>query len=167
MADNVLISYAHQTLSSMELFVFVLIQVKDVFHGNSSMEKNAFIIRLLVQKEQSGTQLHVFQTQVNVQMDSIRMEINVNHSLKDVSQVQPGAMTDVFQLVTHVHLELSKDQVDVNQQVLAKEDKVGILHFCNVSALKEPDGMEKNVSSVVEAKSGTLGMAAPAHKDSS
>lgn len=166
-ANLALTLLALQTLSTTEVFVFAQIPAKDVYLGNSSTERNVFIIKAHVQREPNGMVQLVSLQLANAPTVTTKKETNASHSLKDVSQKQLGLTTDVFQQEEAAHMVPSEDLITVNLRTLAKEAKFGILLFSNVFVLEELDGAGKSVLFAQEAKSGTLLTAAHAPMDSS
>lgn len=143
-----------QTPGSMEQNVFVQIQETDVYLGNFLMETNAFISKTLVQKELDGMEKCALHLEETVQTVSTKIKLNANHSLKDVFLQQFGETEDVLPLVETVLLELYLEVILVNLIADVKEVKHGILTLSNAFVQKELDGMEENVSFVVEIKFG-------------
>ena len=106
MVNHVLIWLAHQDLGIMEKNVFVLTLMIDVFLGNYLMGINVYTINTLALLEHHGMENCVPLPQMIVHKDFIKMELNVNHFLKDVFTLQFGRMIVVSLQMDLVLMEL-------------------------------------------------------------
>ena len=89
----------------MEKNVFVQTLMIDAYLGNYLMDTNVYIINTLVLLEPNGMVNHVPLLQMIVHKDSIKMELNVSHFLKDVFILQFGKMIVVFQPMDHALMD--------------------------------------------------------------
>lgn len=152
METDASILHALQILTSMEQSVFAQTLQTYVSPGSISMEKNAYISRILVLEGHGGMETLALQQEIALK-DSIKTLQHANLSLSVVFPLQLGMEENVSWEPTVLSVLLNLVSL-VNHITNAAMDKSGIQTCFSVFAQRTLDGTESSVLHVGEAKSG-------------